>query len=232
MLFHLDVATGAVRWSGSLAALTGAAADAPPPTLEAFLERVHPEDRAAVRAAVTATAPDGTSTQRDLRVVWPDGAAHWYDARWRLLVDAPGGPAIVGIARLIDAERAALERMRFLADVSAALDASLDMERTLAAVADLWVRDLADWCSIDMVGSDGELRNVAVAHVDPAKVELAHRMRERYPPDPRADPAARRTWSAPASRSCSPRSATSRSSRARATPSTSSCSVRWTSRRC
>ena len=96
-----------------------------------------------------------------------------------------GGGTIVGIARIIDAERAALERMRLLADVSAALDASLDMDRTLAAVAELWVRDLADWCSIDMADDDRELRNVAVAHVDPAKVELARRMRERYPPDPR-----------------------------------------------
>ena len=42
VLFHLDLATGAVRWSGSLAALTGADAEAPPPTLEAFLERCTP----------------------------------------------------------------------------------------------------------------------------------------------------------------------------------------------
>ena len=157
-----------------------------PATVEAFLEIVHPDDRAGLNAAVAATAPDGAASQRDLRVVWPDGTAHWYDARWRLVVAGKGGPTIVGIARLIDAERAALARMRFLADVSAALDVSLDMERTLAAVADLCVRDLADWCSIDMAGDDHGLRNVAVAHVDPAKVELAHRMRERYPPDPRA----------------------------------------------
>ena len=76
--------------------------------------------------------------------------------------------------------------MRFLADVSAALDASLDMERTLAAVAELCVRDLGDWCSIDLTDADGELRNVAVAHVDPAQAELAQRMRERYPPRSRA----------------------------------------------
>ena len=179
VLFHLDPATGAVRWSGSLAALTGSDAEAPPLTLEAFLERVHPEDRADVRAAVTATAPD--SAQRDVRVLWPDGSVHSYDARWRRVADG----AIVGIARLVDAERATLERMRFLADVSAALDASLDMERTLAAVAELWVRDLADWCSIDLADGEASLRNVAVAHVDPAKVALARRMRERYPPDPR-----------------------------------------------
>ncbi len=183
-LFHLDVATGAVRWSGSLAALNGGGAGEAPATVAAFLEIVHPDDRAGLNAAVAATTPDGAPSQRDLRVVWPDGTAHWYDARWRLVVAGKGGPTIVGMARLIDAERAALARMRFLADVSAALDVSLDMERTLAAVADLCVRDLADWCSIDMAGEDPGLRNVAVAHVDPAKVELAHRMRERYPPDP------------------------------------------------
>src|SRR5919201_6719174 len=76
-----------------------------------------------------------------------------------------------------------MERMRVLADVSAALDASLDMDQTLAAVADLCVRDIADWCSIDMAGENGELRSVAVAHRDPAKAALARKMRERYPPD-------------------------------------------------
>jgi PAS domain S-box-containing protein len=184
VLFHLEVATGEVRWSGSLAALTGAGVA--PSTLEGFLECVHPDDRAELQAAVAATAPDGAASQADLRVVWPDGSAHWLDARWRLVADAQSGATIVGIARQIDAERAALGRMRFLADVSAALDASLDMDRTLAGVADLCVRDLADWCSIDMAGPDEAPRNVAVAHVDPAKVQLAHTMRERYPPDPRA----------------------------------------------
>jgi PAS domain S-box-containing protein len=184
VLFHLEVATGEVRWSGSLASVIGA--DEAPGTLEAFLELVHPDERAGLRAAVAATTPDGATSQRDLRVVWPDGTAHWYDARWRVVVDAKGGPTIVGIARLIDAERAALGRMRFLADVSEALDASLEMDRTLTAVADLCVRDLADWCSIDMADADQQPRNVAVAHVDPAKVALAHAMRERYPPDPRA----------------------------------------------
>ena len=41
---------------------------------------------------------------------------------------------------------------------------------------------LADWCSVEML-EDGEIASVAVAHVDPAKVELARALRERYPPD-------------------------------------------------
>jgi PAS domain S-box-containing protein len=184
VVFHLDVAGGEVGWSGPVAALTGAAE--PPATFEAFLACVHPDDRAALRAAVLATAPDGATSTRDLRVERPDGGTHWLEARWRHVPGAPGAPAIVGIARRIDDERAALARVRFLADVSAALDASLDMEDTLATIAELCVRDLCDWCSIDLTDADGELRNVAVAHVNPVQAELAHRMRERYPPRSRA----------------------------------------------
>jgi PAS domain S-box-containing protein len=178
----MDLATGELRWSASLAALTGVPADRAPATFDAFLERVHPDDRAAARSAIAATATDGATSEHQLRVVWPDGAVHWYDARWRMLQDEDGA-TIVGIARLIDAEHVAMERLRFLADVGAALDASLDMEQTLAAVADLCVREIADWCSIDMSTHTGELRNVAVAHTDPGKVAAAHRMRNRYPPD-------------------------------------------------
>src|SRR3954469_2568390 len=77
----------------------------------------------------------------------------------------------------------ALERTQMLADVSALLEASLDYDETLSAVADLAVRRIADWCSIDMVDEERGLRNVAVAHVDPEKVALAGELQERYPPD-------------------------------------------------
>src|SRR3954447_11965629 len=104
---------------------------------------------------------------------------------------AGGGVAGVGIVvsdttASVQAARArerALERTQFLADVSALLDASLDYDETLAAVADLAVRRIADWCSIDMVDAEGGLRNVAVAHVEPEKVALARELQQRYPPD-------------------------------------------------
>ncbi|HEX6743265.1 MAG TPA: SpoIIE family protein phosphatase [Solirubrobacteraceae bacterium] len=184
VVFHLDVASGDVRWSGPVAALTGAGE--PPASLEALLACAHPDDAGTLRAAVLATAHDGTPSTCDLRVVWPDATTHWLEARWRMVPEAQGARTIVGIARQIDDERASLGQLRFLADVSAALDASLDMERTLAAVANLCVRDLGDWCSIDLADADDELHNVAVAHVDPAQIELAQRMRERYPPRSRA----------------------------------------------
>jgi len=73
---------------------------------------------------------------------------------------------------------------RFLAEASKSLSSSLDYETTLATVARLSVPHFADWCAVDMLDEGGELRRLAVAHVDPAKIEWAHEIHRRYPPDP------------------------------------------------
>jgi serine phosphatase RsbU (regulator of sigma subunit) len=76
-------------------------------------------------------------------------------------------------------------KLAFLADAATELASSLDYEVTLTRVAQLAVPTFADWCAIDVV-QDGHLHRVAVAHVDPDKVQLAHELAERYPPDPNA----------------------------------------------
>jgi PAS domain S-box-containing protein len=76
------------------------------------------------------------------------------------------------------------ERLAYLAAASNVLASSLEESETLQGLADLAVPRLADWCSIDTLDEDGSIRLVAVAHVDPAKVELALDIRRRYPPDP------------------------------------------------
>jgi GAF domain-containing protein len=76
-------------------------------------------------------------------------------------------------------------RLAFLAHASIELASSLDYETTLARVARLAVPTFADWCAIDVV-RDGRLNRVAVAHVDPEKVEHALELQRRYPPDPNA----------------------------------------------
>ncbi|HYG72159.1 MAG TPA: GAF domain-containing protein, partial [Actinomycetota bacterium] len=76
------------------------------------------------------------------------------------------------------------ERLAYLADASGVLAASLDVDQTMQRLADLAVPRLADWCTVDMLEPDGSIRLVAVAHVDPKRVELAHDLRRRYPTDP------------------------------------------------
>jgi PAS domain S-box-containing protein len=78
------------------------------------------------------------------------------------------------------------EKLTLLAEASELLSASLDLESTLTATARLLVPRVADWCTVDLAEEASPSRQVAVIHRDPAKVELARRLRERYPPDPRA----------------------------------------------
>jgi signal transduction histidine kinase len=50
-------------------------------------------------------------------------------------------------------------------------------------VAQLAVPELADWCAVHIIDEAGSYHQVAVAHVDPAKVELARELQRHYPPD-------------------------------------------------
>jgi PAS domain S-box-containing protein len=113
-------------------------------------------------------------------------------------VDVQVGAALANIAaaalttaELYEAQRQAREaadharqQAAFLAEAGTALSASLDYEATLTAVARLAVPTIADWCAVDVVGEDRKLHRLAVAHVDPKKVELARRLEEQYPSDP------------------------------------------------
>jgi serine phosphatase RsbU (regulator of sigma subunit) len=78
------------------------------------------------------------------------------------------------------------EKLRFLAEASAELASSLDYESTLRNVAWLAVPNLADWCTIALA-QDGVLRTIAVAHSDPAKLELAEEFQRKYPTEPESE---------------------------------------------
>jgi PAS domain S-box-containing protein len=72
----------------------------------------------------------------------------------------------------------------FLVEASRLLAVNLDYRETLSRVAHLTLSHLADWCLVEVRGSTADsLTQVAVAHRDPVKAELAREMRRRYPPD-------------------------------------------------
>ena len=79
---------------------------------------------------------------------------------------------------------AAERRSRFLAEASRALSASLDHEKTLANLAALAVPTIGDYCLIHVVDEGGAIRQVAAAHVDPAKEPLLRELARRLTPDP------------------------------------------------
>ncbi len=77
------------------------------------------------------------------------------------------------------------DKIAFLAEASVELSSSLDYEVTLRKVAELAVPWFADWCAIAL-DQDGELRTLAVAHVDPEKVAKGLELQQRFPSDPHA----------------------------------------------
>jgi PAS domain S-box-containing protein len=84
-------------------------------------------------------------------------------------------------------ERKRVEReQNFLLRASEQLAASMDYETTVASIAQLAVPEIADWCAVDVIDTDGTTRRVAVAHKDPENVELVRKLRAKYPDDPDA----------------------------------------------
>src|SRR4051812_48369614 len=81
--------------------------------------------------------------------------------------------------------RAALEQeqrwSRFLVDATAALGASLEVEKTQQTFARLMVPRIADWAAVHVKGAEYE--TVAVAHSD-GREDLLWQLLKRYPPDP------------------------------------------------
>ena len=128
-------------------------------------------------AGETAPALLTRSVRRDT------GEAFWLLTKATLYEDPSGARLAINIIEDVSEAKTAELRQRFLAEAGQLLASSLDYEQTLERIARMIVPRLADWCGIDMLDEQGDVQQVAVAHVDPAKVEMAHELRRRYPPD-------------------------------------------------
>lgn len=111
------------------------------------------------------------------------GELRWWLVKARRLDGHDEDLAVNLVEDLTAVKRAELGQ-RLLGDSGRVLASSLDYERTLQEVARLAVPELADWCGVDMPGPHGEIRPVAIAHADPAKVRSGEELRGRYPVDP------------------------------------------------
>lgn len=132
------------------------------------------------RALLERTPQEGVLGYRLL----PSGDERWSIVRATPLLTTDGGVhLVVNVFHDVTAERQAEERIRFLAEASTLLAASLDYEATLADLAKLLVPQLADYCIVDALDEDGRLRQVVISHRDPAREELLREVRRRYPPE-------------------------------------------------
>jgi PAS domain S-box-containing protein len=101
--------------------------------------------------------------------------------RWTRIQSLALDGHAVNLIEDITAVKLAELRQRLLAQAGQLLSGTPDVERTLEQVARLAVPELAEWCAFDVPDGRGGARLVAVAHSDPAKVELARELRTRFP---------------------------------------------------
>lgn len=169
-----------------------------------WLNAIHPEDRQATQAMWTRAVMRREQYECGYRLCHHDGTYRHIVARGTAVIGTNGAvrewvgtckdvtdriAAEQERARLLAHERAARAdaeeaqlRLAFLADASKVLAASLDFEQTLATVVQLAVPRMADWCSVEILGSEDRLEQLAAAHADPAKAGLVERLRKGYPP--------------------------------------------------
>jgi PAS domain S-box-containing protein len=164
-----------------------------PLTTGAILSRIHPDDADLLRAAIDDAVIRGRDFSIDHRVVRAPGDIRYVHSQGRVVKDATGKPTMIigtghdateqkaaeAAARQLIEERAARaaaegaeRRAAVLAEASRLLGTSFDYQTTLSRLTRLAVPALADYCTVDLVGHDGEIERVAVAHVDPAKENL------------------------------------------------------------
>ena len=116
-------------------------------------------------------------------VVRATGRERWLVNKATPVFAADGSLSLIVsvIEDVTEVKRAELAQ-RLLSEAGKALSSSLDFQQTLQRVAQLAVPELADWCGVTLRGESDALEQVAVAHTDQRKVELARALGERYPP--------------------------------------------------
>lgn len=159
--------------------------------LERLLAGVIATEEPVVQASITA------ATSSD-----PTGRREWVGAYYPVYGE---GPTLIGVAGLIresldergsgaDLQRALQvaivarteaetdrTRTAFVAEAGARMATTMDADQALRRLARAAVPEAADWCAVSMVGRDGRLETVAVAHHDADREPLLQAMTARRP---------------------------------------------------
>src|SRR6185503_3746278 len=108
-IWDMDYATEELRWSEIVEAQYGLRPGTFDGTFEAFIERVHPDDRESVLETFEKAAKSGADFSVKHRSLWPDGTVRWLSGAGRILLDEDGEP-VRGVGISLDVtERRTLE---------------------------------------------------------------------------------------------------------------------------
>jgi diguanylate cyclase (GGDEF)-like protein/PAS domain S-box-containing protein len=110
-----DLGSDTVAWSGEMFAICALPADHVP-TAATLRELVHPDDRAALDAALEVAREERTSFAIDTRLIRADGTERWVAHRGRYSFGERGVERVIGTVLDIDARKRAEEHLAFQAN--------------------------------------------------------------------------------------------------------------------
>jgi PAS domain S-box-containing protein len=114
--YEWDVTTGIVSRSEELCSIFGLTRAQFPATFEAYLERVHPEDRDRTSTTIRTALLTGTPFEFEERIVRPDGSVRTLHSQGTWIVDTVGRPEkLLGICQDITEHKKSQELEREIA---------------------------------------------------------------------------------------------------------------------
>src|SRR4028119_529999 len=151
-IWDWDIVSHQIYCNDRLYEITGLSAAEVTASYDLFCKLLHPEDRLRISQAVAAHLQDNVELDVEFRLLHTSGDYRYCIARGKAWRDANGRPfRMSGIVSDMTERKRAEESLRFLAEASALLSASLDYEKTLESLAQLAVPFLAGLCIVDIV---------------------------------------------------------------------------------
>ncbi len=181
--FDWDLRTGKSSWTKEFEALYGYPDGGfKSGSIELWSKFVHPQDKKRVLEQTEQSLKNDNELNIEFRIIWPDKSIHYLVTRAKIIRDSKGNAVRITGVNIDISERKIIENnLEYLSQASKILASSLDLTETLARVAKLGVPQMADWCGIDILLDNNEIKQVAVAHVDPKKESWARNLRKINP---------------------------------------------------
>ncbi|MEW6422042.1 MAG: PAS domain S-box protein [Deinococcota bacterium] len=140
--------------------------------------------RTETRAVAAIPLLDGDQVLAGLTLSFSDEAAILPERQVFILALVQECVPALARARRFDTEHQARKRAALLAEAGEVLSASLEVRQTLDQLMALATAHVADWAAVYLPDEQGSVLPVAVAHRDPALVELLRWFVAQYPADP------------------------------------------------
>jgi PAS domain S-box-containing protein len=148
----------------------------------AWTKVVHPDDLPTAMARREETLRTGEPFEVEYRFRAADGTYRWHLGRAVPIRDRAGQIEFwVGTATDIHDRKVIEEQRAFIIAAGDELSRTLDYRESMKRIAELAAREVADWCSVHIVETDGTITEITLAHRDPAKLTFARELRDRYP---------------------------------------------------